>query len=85
MRARWLLAAGAGLMLAGCQTAPPAEPVITLAASLTSVPEAGAPLDVAVAISDNPAEGLTENDWGGEVPQSKPAGDVDDGGLGDLD
>ncbi|OYW85967.1 MAG: hypothetical protein B7Z22_07530 [Hyphomonas sp. 32-62-5] len=85
MRLRGLLAAGAGLLLAGCQTAPPAETVIELTASLSSVPEAGNPLDVAVAISDNPAEGLTENDWGGEVPQSKPAGDIDDGGLGDLD
>jgi hypothetical protein len=44
-----------------------------------------APLGVAVPVSANPAEGMTENDWGGEVPQSKPAGNVNEGGLGDLD
>ena len=55
-------------------------PVITLAEAAEP-----APLGVAVPVSENPAEGMTENDWGGEVPQSKPAGDVNEGGLGDLD
>ncbi|MBA3068988.1 MAG: hypothetical protein FP825_10950 [Hyphomonas sp.] len=86
MGARLLFAAGAGLLVAGCQTAAaPSAPVITLAAAMLAMPEAAHPLDVAIAISDNPAEGMTENDWGGEVPQSQPAGDVNEGGLGDLD
>jgi hypothetical protein len=80
MRARLLLAVAAALALAACQTPVAGDPVVTQA-------EAGTPdpLDVAAPVSDNPSEGLTENDWGGEVPQSKPAGDVDDGGLGDLE
>jgi hypothetical protein len=80
MRALLLLGAGAALTLAACQTPPPAEPVVALAEAAEP-----APLGVAVPVSENPAEGLTENDWGGEVPQSKPAGDVNEGGLGDLD
>jgi hypothetical protein len=80
MRTRMLLAAGAVLAMAACQTPPPAEPVITLAEAAEP-----SPLGVAVPVSANPAEGMTENDWGGEVPQSKPAGDVNEGGLGDLD
>jgi hypothetical protein len=79
MCARMLLAAGAVLLLAACQTAP-AEPVITLAEAAEP-----APVGVAVPVSANPAEGMTENDWGGEVPQSRPAGDVNEGGLGDLE
>lgn len=46
--------------------------------------EQPAPLAVAVAVSENSAEGLMVNDWGGEVPQSKPVGEVDEGGLADL-
>jgi hypothetical protein len=80
MRARLLLAMAAGLALAACQTPVAGDPVVTQAVAGT--PD---PLDVATPVSDNPSEGLTENDWGGEVPQSKPAGDVDDGGLGDLE
>ncbi|MBK8197849.1 MAG: hypothetical protein IPK75_05715 [Acidobacteria bacterium] len=81
MRGRLFLALAAGLALAGCQTAgAPAETTV-----LSAEAAEADPLDVAVSVSDNPSEGLTENDWGGEVPQSKPAGDVDDGGLGDLD
>ena len=79
MRMRMLLAAGAVLSLAACQT-PPAEPVITLAEAAEP-----APVGVAVPVSEKPAEGMMENDWGGEVPQSKRAGDVNEGGLGDLD
>jgi hypothetical protein len=79
MRSRALLAAGAALLLAACQTVP-AEPVITLAEAAEP-----APVGVAVPVSANPAEGMTENDWGGEVPQSRPAGDVNEGGLGDLE
>jgi hypothetical protein len=40
---------------------------------------------VAVPVSANTAEGMTQTDWGGEVPQSRPAGDVHEGGLGDLE
>lgn len=79
MRASLLLAACAALTLAACQTAP-GETVITLAEAA-----APAPIGVAVAVSANPAEGLMQNDWGGEVPQSKPVGAVSEGGLGDLD
>ncbi len=80
MRVRHLfLAAGAVMALAACQTVPP-EPVVTQ--TETAEP---APVGVAAPVSDNPSEGMTENEWGGEIPQSKPAGDVDDGGLGDLD
>ncbi|MBI1253572.1 MAG: hypothetical protein GC196_04415 [Hyphomonas sp.] len=79
MRSRALLAAGAALLLAACQTVP-AEPVITLAEAAEP-----APVGVAVPVSANPAEGMMENDWGGEVPQSRPAGDVNEGGLGDLE
>ncbi|MEX1251314.1 MAG: hypothetical protein WEA77_08990 [Hyphomonas sp.] len=73
------LAAGAVMALAACQTVP-SEPVVTQ----TEMAEP-APVDVAAPVSDNSSEGMTENEWGGEIPQSKPAGDVDDGGLGDLD
>ncbi len=79
MSARYVLLGLAALTLAACQT-PLADPVVTQIAS--GEPD---PVDVAVPVSDNPAEGLTENDWGGEVPQSKPSGDVNEGGLGDLD
>lgn len=81
MRAGLLLALAAGLALAACQS------VETPADTTVMSAEAGEadPVDVAVAVSDNPSEGLSENDWGGEVPQSKPAGDVDDGGLEDID
>lgn len=80
MRARLLLAMAAGLALAACQTPVAGDLVVTQA--VAAEPD---PLDVASPVGENPAEGLTENDWGGEVPQSKPAGDVDDGGLGDLE
>jgi hypothetical protein len=80
MRARLLLAMAAGLALAACQTPVVGDPVVSQA--VAAEPD---PLDVAIPVSDNPSEGLTQNDWGGEVPQSKPAGDVDDGGLGDLE
>lgn len=79
MRARVLLvAAGALLALAGCATAP-GETVITAEEA------AGAePTDVAAPVTDNLAEGLDENEWGGEVPQSLPAETVGEGGLGDI-
>lgn len=79
MRARLLFAAGAALALAGCQTTP-AEPVVTQNEAAEP-----APVDVATPVTDNPSEGMTENEWGGEIPQSQPAGEVEDGGLGDLD
>lgn len=80
MPRRLILAALASLALAACQSAPPAETVITLAQAAET-----APLAVAMPVSENLTEGLTENDWGGEVPQSKPAGDVSEGGIGDIE
>ena len=80
MPSRLILVALAGLALAACQTAPPAEPVIRLAQTAET-----APVAVAVPVSENLTEGLTENDWGGEVPQTRPSGAVSEGGLGDLD
>lgn len=79
MGARRVLLGLAALSLAACQT-PLTDPVVTQ----TEAAEPD-PVGVAAPVSENPAEGLTENDWGGEVPQSKPAGDVNEGGLGDLD
>jgi len=79
MRARRVFIGLTALALAACQT-PVTEPVVSQ--TETAEPD---PVDVAVPVSDNPSEGLTENDWGGEVPQSKPSGDVNEGGLGDLD
>jgi hypothetical protein len=73
------LACAAALGLAACQTAPSAPKVTRLK---DAAPE---PVSVALSIGRNPGEGLTVNDWGGEVPQSKPAADVGEGGLGDLD
>lgn len=78
MRARLFLPALCALALAGCATAP-GDPVITLDQAAEAEPE-----DVAVEVSDNPSEGLQENEWGGEVPQSLPAEEVDEGGLGDI-
>lgn len=78
---RLILAAGAGVALAACQTAPGAGETVVTAAEAAQAD----PVDVAVPVSENPAEGVTENQFGGEVPEAKPAGDVDDGGLGDLD
>lgn len=78
MRARLFLLAAGALALAGCATTP-GDPVITLDQAAEAEPE-----DVAVEVSDNPSEGLRENEWGGEVPQSLPAEEVDEGGLGDI-
>jgi hypothetical protein len=77
MQARRLLVVCALAALTACQT--PA-PVITLTEAAQTEP-----VGVAAAVSDNPSEGMTENDWGGEVPQTKPSGAVSEGGLGDLD
>lgn len=77
MRARLLLLAAGLLAIAGCAT--PGEPEVTL-----TQPAMAPPLDVPAPVSDNPAEGLSENEWGGEVPRSKPAEQVDEGGLGDI-
>lgn len=70
----FLFAAIAGPFLAACQTAPepPApEPVV----------EAPPPVEVPAPPA---ADAPRVNEWGGEVPENKPAGDVDEGGLGDL-
>lgn len=79
MRARFLLLACAGLMLAACASVP-GEPVVTQA--VAAEPD---PVDVAAPVSDKLSEGMTVNEWGGEVPQSQPAGEVGEDGLGDLD
>ena len=77
MKARRLLAACAMAALTACRTS---APVITLAEAAQTEP-----VGVAVGVSNNPSEGMTENDWGGEVPQTRPSGAVSEGGLGDLD
>lgn len=77
---RLILPALAGLVLAACQTPAPAQTTILLARAAQTEP-----MSVAAAVSANLTEGLTENDWGGEVPKSKPAGEVSEGGLGDIE
>lgn len=79
MQTRLLLAALATALLAGCASVP-AEPVITQAVAAEP-----APVDVAAPVSENTSEGMTENQWGGEVPDAKPTEEVGDTGLGDLD
>lgn len=70
-----LSAAFAGMLLAACQTppepAPAPEPVVE------EPPAVELPAPPA---SDEPRV----NEWGGEVPENKPAVDVDEGGLGDI-
>ncbi|OZB19419.1 MAG: hypothetical protein B7X53_00190 [Hyphomonas sp. 34-62-18] len=69
-----LLAVAAGAFLAACQTAPAAPE-----------PEPVAEQTPAVDVPPPPAADKPRvNEWGGEVPENKPAGDVDEGGLGDL-
>lgn len=65
----------ASLLLAACQTPPASAPEPDPAAEETPVVELPAPPE-----SDEPRL----NEWGGEVPENKPAGDVDEGGLGDI-
>lgn len=79
MRVRYLLAAAAAALLAGCESVP-SEPVITQEQAAEP-----APVDVAAPVSENTSEGLTENEWGGEVPEAKPTEEVGESGLGDLD
>ena len=79
MQTRLLLAALTTALLAGCASVP-GEPVITQA--VAAEPD---PVDVAAAVSENTSEGMTENEWGGEVPDAKPTEEVGDTGLGDLD
>ena len=69
-----LAAALAASLVVACQTAPPPpapEPVVE------EVPKVELP---APPEADEPRV----NEWGGEVPENKPAGDVDEGGLGDI-
>lgn len=75
MKARFfLVAAIAGSLLAACQTVPevPEPELVVEAPPVVEVPAPPA--------ADEPRV----NEWGGEVPENKPAGDVDEGGLGDL-
>jgi hypothetical protein len=69
-----IAAALAASLIAACQTAP-AAPAPEPVAEEVPVVELPAP-----PASDEPRV----NEWGGEVPENKPAGDVDEGGLGDL-
>ncbi len=80
LRVRAALGLGALVFFCGCQsTLAPARSVITLASA-----DLPAPITIAVPVSGNSAEGLTVNDWGGEIPQSKPVGGIDEDGLADL-
>ena len=69
-----LLAAIGGAVLAACQTAPSAPEPEPIAEEVPAVDVPPPPA------ADEPRV----NEWGGEVPENKPAGDVDEGGLGDL-
>jgi hypothetical protein len=69
-----IAAALSASLIAACQTGPAApepEPVADEAPKV----ELPAPPE-----SDEPRV----NEWGGEVPENKPAGEVDEGGLGDI-
>ncbi len=74
MKMRFSLIAAAGLFLTACQTAPEApapEPVV----------EAPPPVEVPAPPS---ADTPRVNEWGGEVPENKPAVEVEEDDLGDL-
>lgn len=70
-----LTAALAGAVLAACQTAPEPAPD-----AVASQPE---PDPVDLPSPPDPDEPRV-NEWGGEVPQAQPSGDVGEGGLGDI-
>ncbi|MBA4227675.1 MAG: hypothetical protein C0456_13690 [Hyphomonas sp.] len=75
MKTRALLLAAIGsAVLAACQTAPAAPEPEPVAEELPVIDLPPPPA------SDEPRV----NEWGGEVPENKPAGDVDEGGLGDI-
>lgn len=64
----------AGLIVVACQTAPEAP-----------APEPVAEEVPAVELPPPPSPDEPRlNEWGGEVPENKPAGDVDEDRLGDL-
>ncbi len=71
----FLLAAIASAFLAACQTAP-------------ATPEPDPVAEEPPVVVDLPAPPAADeprvNEWGGEVPENKPAGNVDEGGLGDI-
>lgn len=70
----FLVPALATSLLAACQTAPEAP-----------APEPAAESPPAVDVPAPPAaEEPRVNEWGGEVPENKPAGDVEEDDLGDL-
>lgn len=70
-----LSAALLGAVLAACQTAPEPAPE-----PMADQPD---PEQVELPAPPNPDEPRV-NEWGGEVPQAQPAGDVGEGGLGDI-
>lgn len=75
MKTRAFLLAVMGMaVLAACQTAPddPTPEPVAEELPVVDVPPPPA--------ADEPRV----NEWGGEVPENKPAGNVDEGGLGDL-
>lgn len=69
-----IAAALSASLISACQTVPAAPAPGPVA---EEVPEVELPI---LPASDEPRV----NEWGGEVPENKPAGDVDEGGLGDL-
>lgn len=76
MKLRILLGtAFAGAMIAGCQSAPEPAPA--------PVAEQPDPAPVELPAPPDPDEPRV-NEWGGEVPQAQPSGDVGEGGLGDI-
>lgn len=74
-RQAFLIAVAAGTLLAACQTAPEAPPAKPAPEPPPVSVDLPAPPD-----SDEPRV----NEWGGEVPENKPAGDVDEGTLVDI-
>jgi hypothetical protein len=76
MRLCLALAVAASLWLAACASAPPApERAIPVMDTGVSVP--------AEAVAEAP-EGPGENEWGGEIPQPLPAGEVGAEALGEI-
>lgn len=63
----------AACLLAACQTPPPAP-----------APEPAVEPPVVEVPAPPTADTPRVNEWGGEVPENKPAGDVEEDDLGDL-
>ncbi|MFN4023495.1 MAG: hypothetical protein ACK4MQ_01570 [Hyphomonas sp.] len=70
-----LCSAFAAAFVAGCQSAPEPAPL--------PVADQPDPAPVELPAPPDPEEPRV-NEWGGEVPQAQPTGDVGEGGLGDI-